>query len=378
MIILEKVTKTKINEFDDVIKLINQIFRSRINELPTMKEEFPLLLNENNIDNMRIIKKDNQVVSVVNFMKDIIKIEGLEINYGAIGAVCTKAEYTKRGYSSLILDDVEKSMDDQNVDICLISGTRSLYTRRDAIIAKSFKIYNVEPESMDLGFKIRNYEEKDLVEMMRLYNQQSTRYSRSMEDFRKLINSGTHNWGEFSYTRHVFIRDNNVVGYVVIRTIENKERKYGEIVELRGTTLDVHKGLKQLAHELNLSKIEYAVHIKDKLNHLDQYFRYELGNQEGVIKIINYERFIKKLRGYFEMYLTEQEIEHLRFTYDKGYNIEFYDEKIKLSNLKEITDIIFGYDEIEKIEFQDNSKLEKILKNIFPLPMPWTKNLNYQ
>lgn len=65
----------KKEEFKDAINLINQIFRISQGHSPTMAEEFPHLLNEGNLENMRVIGEDGKVVSIVNYYITTVLIE---------------------------------------------------------------------------------------------------------------------------------------------------------------------------------------------------------------------------------------------------------------------------------------------------------------
>ena len=58
---------TKPEEVQPVIDLVNLVFRTGNHWKPTMGIEFPLLLCEENRDNMRIITENGQPVSDINY-----------------------------------------------------------------------------------------------------------------------------------------------------------------------------------------------------------------------------------------------------------------------------------------------------------------------
>ena len=64
----------KIEEFESAINLINKVFRISRGHNPTMQYEFPMLLNQDNIENMIVISKDGQVVSDVNYLIQDVSI----------------------------------------------------------------------------------------------------------------------------------------------------------------------------------------------------------------------------------------------------------------------------------------------------------------
>ncbi len=79
------------------------------------------------------------------------------------------------------------------VDIVIISGTRSLYSRRNCSLVKSFYKYTIKPEDVKIPYEIVEFDETnfekddDLDKMIELYNQNSTRFIRTRDEFQKTI-----------------------------------------------------------------------------------------------------------------------------------------------------------------------------------------------
>ncbi|SHH09321.1 GNAT family N-acetyltransferase [Tepidibacter thalassicus] len=369
---------TKKEEFKSVIDLINNVFRISKGHNPTMDKEFPLLLNENNVNNMRIIKEDGKIVSVVNFLKEDIFIEGSVIKAASIGAVCTDKNYRKRGYSSLILDDVEKKMYKDGVDIVLISGTRNLYKRRNYIEVENFYEYTIKPENIDMNIEVVDYKLEYLNEMAYMYNQNSTRYYRTYEEFEILLEAATIPWGRYTYKKYVLINDKNLIGYIVLRIIDENV-KYGQVIELFGSQDVVFKVLSNICLDLKLDSIKYYVHVNDKINQLINCFKKEKTYLHGTVKIINFVSFMENLRNYFIQHVSKRVIDKIKFKQDEeGYYFEIENEILKIKDVKELTKLVFeGYDETD-IDLEDKPYIKKFLKNVFPIPFIWTANLNYQ
>lgn len=367
----------KPEEFNEVIDLINHVFRTRQGHEPTMKREFPLLLNTSNVNNMRVIKEDGKIVSDVNYMTHQVYLDGVVVNYGAIGGVCTHEDYEGRGFSTKILDDVEACMAKEGVSICLISGTRTLYTRRSAVVVKSFKRYDISPKISQIDFKIETYTSNRLEEMNRLYQQKGTRYKRSIHEFSQLVDSATHSWGNFSYSRHVLKKGEEVIGYVILRIIEDGKKRFGQVVEVAGAPHNVYSAICYLTAKNQLTHTEYHVHINDKLNHLDQFSPYVLDNQQGTIKIIDFKGLFKELQAYFEMYLEPDECMGLSTT-EEGYGLVLGKEIICTEDLIKMTKLLFDVNGKDEFDLSGVPKLKGMIEKVFPLPMPWTMNLNYQ
>lgn len=333
---MEKPRGTKLEEFPRVLELINKTFRINRGCEPTMEQEFPLLLTKTNVDNMRIIEKNGEPVSCVNFMKRNVLIQGAEVLTASIGAVCTSDEYRGRGYSSLILNDVESKMEMDGVHVALVSGTRSLYQRRGFTLTKNFIKYEILPENIELKFELEEFHDNNLIEVARLFNLNSTRYVRSMDDFQKLINSALFPWGNISYRKYFIMTDGIESGYILIKLIHKKievtsggnsrhedlkegvelalkKEKLGVVVEASGRADYIENGLKYIAYENGLKSIEYKVHIKDRINYLHKFDHRELAYQEGAVKIMNFVGFMEKLRPYFANYVTSDILNEIKF-----------------------------------------------------------------
>ena len=374
-----KPTNVRIYEFDEVINLINEVFRTTHGHKPTMMEEFPLLLNKQNIENMTIIKEDNQIVSGVNFVMSIVEIENSKLDIASIGAVCTKKGYEHRGYSSEILDHVEEKIIDKGADIMLISGDRSLYTRRKCSKVKNFNKVKIQPLCILTDvISILDYEEKYLDEMYDLYNESSIKYVRSKSDFKTLLQSATMPWGSCSYKKFIIKEKDDFIGYMVLRIMDEDVRR-GEIAEIYLKNFNLFDLISQVAYMENLAYIEYWLHINDKVE-LNEGINYSLDYLHGTIKIMNFEKLCKNLKGYFEHKVGEEIYKEIQFKdYDNKYLIQYRDEKLTIEDVSELNKLIFeGISEMEIKEKFEIRVLKEFLEKSFPLPFVWTKNLNYQ
>ncbi|MCM1991246.1 GNAT family N-acetyltransferase [Oceanirhabdus seepicola] len=375
---MEGPRSARIDEFNQVIDLINNVFRITRNQKPTMQYEFPYLLNEKNINNMIVIKEDNKIVADVNYLKQNIVVQGANIIAASIGAVCTNSEYRGRRYSSKILDKVEEQMKSEGIDVVLISGTRDLYRRRMCSMVKSHYKYEITPNNEHIDFEIKEYEEEHLNKMIQLYNLNSTRYLRTYEEFKELLDSATIPWGTFSYKKYVITKQDEVIGYLIIRVIDD-DKKYGQVIEAYGDSNTIYMALRKLAYDLQLENVCHYVHIKEYNNQFDKYDKRELDCQQGTLKIINFEKFMKDLNTYFIQYVRKDILDKTMFTKEgEGYLIQFEDEKVIIDNVESLNKLIFQGN-TEKIKYiNECSNIKKFIETVFPIPFVWSANLNYQ
>ncbi|WP_142413992.1 GNAT family N-acetyltransferase [Hathewaya massiliensis] len=385
---MEMPRSAKKEEFNQVIELINQVFRLSNGHKPTMQDEFPLLLRESNVENMIIISNGEKPVSTVNYMHEDILIQGVKVKAASIGAVCTYEDYRKKAYSSKILDRVEEKMFKENIDFALVSGERSLYTRRGFMQVKNFYKYIFKPKKTEMDFNLSEYEESYFPHMVDMYNSKATRYYRTLEEFNTLLNSATIPWGNFTYKKYALLGKEGsfhweegikVLGYVIVRVITEKEKKYGEIVEAAGTSEVLSEAFKNIAYDLNLNEITYNVHLRDRESYIDGYSKVEFGNMGGTVKIINFKSFMDNLKPLFYQYTDREIVDNMEFYEDQEYCVfKYKDEIIKIKGKDATTNLVFAGPMEEKIDFSGAPNIEKLIRYNFPIVFPWPYNLNYQ
>ncbi|MCC0659151.1 MULTISPECIES: GNAT family N-acetyltransferase [unclassified Clostridioides] len=380
-----KPRSAKVEEFNKVTGLINYVFRISRNYKPTMVEEFPLLLNKDNIENMIIISENEKVVSDVNYLVQDVSIQGNKLKVAAIGGVCTHPDYEKKGYSSKILDKAEEKMFSDGVDVLIISGTRSLYSRRNCSVVKSFYKYTIKPENIEIPYEIVEFDETnfekdtDLNKMIELYNQNSTRFIRTRDEFKKLLHAATLAWGPINYKK-VFIKDNNnMIGYLIIRTIKKEYSIVGEVVELGLNNINVENVLKYTTNKFGLEYLDYKVHVRNLKDQLECNELKSLDYQQGTIKIINYSKLCNNLKGYFNQYVDSELLEHIEFKQvENKYIIKYKEEELIIESLDKLNKLFFERNEEQHNEFKHLKNLYEFTTKVFPIDFPWTANLNYQ
>ncbi|MEJ8554552.1 GNAT family N-acetyltransferase [Tepidibacter sp. Z1-5] len=373
-----KPKSAKIEEFEEVIKLINKVFRISNGYNPTMQQEFPLLLNKNNIDNMIVIQENENIVSDVNYLIQDVLIQGVKLKVASIGAVCTDPEHEGKRYSSKILDKVEEKMYDDGVDIVLISGDRSLYTRRMCSKVKNFYKYTMVPKDIALNLDIQEYNEKYINEMIQMYNHNSTRYFRTKEEFEILLKAATIPWGNYTYKKLVIKKDDKLIGYIVIRIIDKQGKKLGQIIELNLASNYISHTISYLAYKYDLDYVDYWVHVKDYNNHIEEYDEACIDHLHGTIKIINYEKLCRSLYDYFAQYVDKEVLDNMEFKdLNEKYLIKYKDEELLIENVEVLNKLIFE-GKVKEESLNKKPYIKEFIQDVFPINFVWSANLNYQ
>lgn len=259
-----------------------------------------------------------------------------------------------------------------------ISGTRTLYTRRKCSLVKNFNKYITYPKDKDINLEIKEYDKSYLNEIIKIYNQNSTRFLRTKEQFETLLESATIPWGNFTYKKLVVFRENKVIGYIILRIIDDETLK-GEIREIYIDSKYNYEVVQYIANKYNLEYVIQNVHIKDFINQPNLFDEKKLSYLDGSIKIINYENLCKNLYGYFNQYVDTDFLNEIEFrTTDNKYIIKYKDEILVIDDIDKLNKLFLEGSNIIKRELKNLNNINKFVNSVFPINFVWTSNLNYQ
>lgn len=372
----------KKEELDKVIELINKVFRAPYGYGNTMGEEFKLMLSEGNLDNMRVIFEGGTPAANVNYYKSTILIEGIPINAASIGAVCTDDNSRGKGYASLLMDDCERIMKEENIRLMLVSGARSLYLRRGCTVSgKCFKFIIKPLKEREEHIQLVEYDDGLLEAMTKIYSRESTRYYRTLKEFKGLLEGATTDWAYFTFKTYLVKDYEDYCAYIVLRIADNEAGRWGYIKEAAGDRKLVYKALKEAMRINSLEYIQYQCTFNDGAVTVLSDSNIEVSHCDilGTIKILDFKGLMTDLMNYFKQHVSSEITDNLAFAEKEGkYIITIKDEKLEINNIQTITKIIFGNRESFEDSYSNKPLIKEFIKNVFPLPFVWPGNLNYQ
>lgn len=373
----------KKEELKEVIALIDGTFRIPRGYAPTMGKEFPLLLGEKNLDNIRIILEHGKPVADVNYYRTKVLIEGTPINVASIGAVCSHEKVRGKGYASLILDDVESRLVKDDVHLMLVSGSRNLYLRRHCCVTGQCCEYTISFLGKSFEeIKLIEINNDNLYEMVKLYNAQSTRFHRSYQEFEHLFKGATTPWANLSYNNYLIEYDHQVRGYIVLRTYsDGKGDNFGYVVECAGDETALWKAMQNIIEKLNLKLINVPLSHSNPMIKSTIFNNVPKKNMNilGTVKVMNFTSLMKALEPYFSQYVEDKLLGALQYREDRSKFIFKLDEEVlEINSQQELVDLIFG--NWEKTDLLENcpQKLKAFFNKVFPIPFPWPGNMNFQ
>ncbi|MFW6269126.1 MAG: GNAT family N-acetyltransferase [Bacillota bacterium] len=360
-----KIRRAKENDLEEIVDLVNKVFRAP--DLPlSMGQQFPLLLGEDNVDNLYIAEnEEGKIVSHNGIIKNRIKIYGHQLSFASMGSVCTHPDYRGQGIATSILEKIFENLYQEKVSLLTISGARGLYTRQGADFTAGKKEYLIDK---NLDFKnnnkldfhyYKNQVPDKMNEITEIYHNEPVRYERKRWEFPLLINAmaPVH---DVPYPPDYFVltisRKGRMLAYIVGQL---KEDKY-KLIEYAGERLAVIEGIKYLKDEKKISEVNIDVPFYDKIlsNHLDNLgVEVEESSYGATYKVINQDNLITEI-----IPIIKEKNRRKQLNIDKEVSLKSMDKEKLLH---------FLFDDYSREEYEND------LPEVLPLPLPNPGCLNY-
>ena len=184
------------SEFEEVIALINQVFRAGTNQ--DIRTDYPLVFNHSKMEYMRILKVDGVVVAHVPVWLREAVVGDDRLRIGIISPTVTHPDYRRRGYATLCLQDCIRIMEEEGSPVSVLwtlEATFPFYQQSgwEAVGSQGW-LYQLRPEEHELfesaPFDIVQYDPKNADSfnaMMNFHNAAPHRIARSIEEYRALF-----------------------------------------------------------------------------------------------------------------------------------------------------------------------------------------------
>lgn len=172
------------SDLEKIFNLINDVFRK--NYSPTMQNEFPSLFEESNLDRVFIALENEKIVSHMGYQVCDYKSEEGKSKISFLGGVATAIESRGKGYANALLKLAESKMEEEMIDICLISGNRGLYLRNGYNEVSSTNFYAV-PAIENENIEIRKYDKPSFSIIKEIYQNEKKRFVRKDNNFKRWL-----------------------------------------------------------------------------------------------------------------------------------------------------------------------------------------------
>lgn len=366
----------KSEELPQIVKLASWIFGFERRGV-SIDEAFPHFLSESNIENLRVIVSDGKVVSHVGFWEGMLNLYGCWVKVGLVGAVCTHPDYRNRGYASALIRDAFRKMREDCVDLVMVSGKRTLYSRAGCVEAGRVYRFRVRPDALIVSeeVKVKPYTEDRIMDLVSLHQREPVRFKRSLEEFRLLVSRKI---------RETAAKMRNLIAYKRGRPIAYVSAlgfdRMWSLVEYAGSRRAVLHLIEKLSKDYGIGMFELSIPYGDweMLSLLE-----DIGLKPGAstapasLAILNPVRFIEKIRLYIEERIGDMKLEVK--TESDGIKIQVSNSRLELRDPREFTLLVFGRPEMIENPDTPSFDLDKApepFKRVFPMPTP-TYGLNY-
>lgn len=169
-------------------RLATRIFRAGGGD---MVADYPLVFDPGNVDNLRVIDRDGEIVSHVGVsIRDAVLL-GVPLRTASIGAVCTDPSCRGEGLASRLMADARRHALSRGADLMLISGGRGLYHRLGYVTVGRFPRYRAVGAVPSSQVTVAEHAPGDLVAVRELYAREPIRFRRPPEDWEKLLAART-------------------------------------------------------------------------------------------------------------------------------------------------------------------------------------------
>ena len=184
------------SEFEEVIALINQVFRAGTNQ--DIRTDYPLVFNHSKMEYMRILKVDGIVVAHVPVWPREAIIGDDRLRFGIISPTVTHPDYRRRGYATYCLRDCVRIMEEKGLPVSVLwtlEATFPFYQQSgwEAVGSQGW-LYQLRPEEHTLfesgPFNVVQYDSRStgaFEAMMKLHDAEPHRIARTTEEYRALF-----------------------------------------------------------------------------------------------------------------------------------------------------------------------------------------------
>jgi GNAT superfamily N-acetyltransferase len=401
---------TKPEEFDEVTELVNLVFHGGRPDPPTMKDNFPMLFSDWNLNNLRIIVEDDKVVSHIGVSQREISVHGCRTRVGSIGSVCTHPDYRGRGFATMLLEDTIKMLDADGATVMIISGGRGLYQRAGCRgVGKRYN-FNINRSDWDkfpstnnplppfgrgMDIEIVSYQEAEhLKQFAEIQQREAIRFLRPVDDFKAMLDVIVMR-RELGQRNDVLAiqREGTCFAYMVMSI--DKKRDSEELIcrigEYGGSRLAIISAIKILFGKISSSFLFDFNELSVGALPQDTEFLYileALGLQPsvnalaGTMRIINFEKLMEHFTPYIQQRLGRKTAEALQFkcakpsresgTSDGKHLFQIEDEQFIIENEADLVRLILGAPDNAELKIMPTEgKLAEVLREILPLPFVW-------
>lgn len=175
----------RMEEYPAALRFIDSVFRP---ENPgAMEREYPHVLGKDNVENMRVIVKGDEVISHTAIYCSTVRSRDLTFKIGGISAVGTHPDYRSKGLASSVMRDCIGVMRERGCHLSFLWTDRhDFYRNLGYEPAGSFYLFKPTASTLSdasMGCKIVSYSPDRLPEIVEIHDREPLRTDRTAKEY---------------------------------------------------------------------------------------------------------------------------------------------------------------------------------------------------
>jgi GNAT superfamily N-acetyltransferase len=186
----------RIEERDELIEMINVVFRISAGRAPTIATDWAHVYSPANLENVLVVTARGKVVASTGVWMSEVVLSDARLRVGGINCVGTLPEYRRHGLAGQLVRAANARMRELGCHVGLLhTGIANWYRRIGWELAGSARTYRVDrgnswllpqlPDASQCRF-VEDGEAGVIAAVIRLYNQENLGATRTIESFRQL------------------------------------------------------------------------------------------------------------------------------------------------------------------------------------------------
>jgi N-acetylglutamate synthase-like GNAT family acetyltransferase len=346
-------------EYSEIVKFLDQTLRPGASW--SITNEYPTALNEKNVNNLRIIKENDTVLSHALVHPIVVKTPIGLFKVGAIGSVVTDEKYRNKGHSRKVLEDCVEFAKAQGCDFAILwSNLYEFYQKLDFELAGSeiSTIIDKEIPCEQSSLRFHKGSNIDPTAFHKLYTKHTVNSVRTFEDIKKYF--------QIPNTRiyTAWNAANNLMAYAV----EGKGADLnGYIHEWGGGVSSILPLLNHIRKDQNRDiTLITPFHSQNLVRRLRENGFKQHEGFLGMIRILNHENFFNKIRRHArnDLGISDFSIEKT----EDSYRVHLLDTTFSIHGEHNLTRIVFGPWLKEDLKTIDDAS-RRTLGTVLPIRM---------
>lgn len=347
-------------EYTKVLSFLHDSLRPNVKW--SIEQEYPTALNVANLNNIKVIIDDENVISHAVLKPLIVKTPLLLLKVAAIGSVVTADAYRQQGHSTKVIDDCLKNAKEQGCDLAVLwTEIPDFYRKMGFELAGSeVRLTMHKPLKLETPMSLKYIKgtQVDPDAVFQLYQQHRVSTLRTLPELRKFMSIPNSNF----YTAW----DEN--GKLVAYAVEGKGMDLkgfvhewgGQVTPLMNLLNYIYADLAKTNNSLTLLGPKHSINLSDKM--------VEAGaicseGFMGMVNIIRPEQFCAKIKRVARYLGIDDLIFEKR---DEFYYIGTSNKIFKTDSSTDIIKLVFGPAEPTDLHAFDEATLAVFAK-MFPL-----------